>query len=60
MAADNDENTVADYALKEQYLEYMTVIEGDTKEDEIRLRQIQDLEDDMQSIDDKDFWDERE
>eukprot|EP00971_Amphidinium_carterae_P245020 4864872-Amphidinium_carterae.1 len=49
MAADNDEYTVTEYALKEHYLEFMTVIEGDTKEDEIRLRQIQDPEDDMQS-----------
>eukprot|EP00971_Amphidinium_carterae_P046310 911593-Amphidinium_carterae.1 len=60
MAADNDENTVTDYALKEQYLEYMTVIEGDTPEDEIRLMQIQDIEDDTQSIDDKKYWDNRE
>eukprot|EP00971_Amphidinium_carterae_P050982 1003802-Amphidinium_carterae.1 len=60
MAADNDENTVTDYALREQYLEYMTIIEGDTKEDKICLRQIQDLEDDMQSIDDREYWDNRE
>eukprot|EP00971_Amphidinium_carterae_P152683 3026512-Amphidinium_carterae.1 len=60
MAADNDENTITDYALKEQYLEYRTVIEGDTPEDEIRLRQIQDIEDDVQSIEDKEFYDERE
>eukprot|EP00971_Amphidinium_carterae_P103906 2057554-Amphidinium_carterae.1 len=60
MAADNNENTVTDYALKEQYLDYMTVIEGDTPEDEIQLRQIQDIEDDMQSIDDKEYWDNRE
>eukprot|EP00971_Amphidinium_carterae_P291830 5793029-Amphidinium_carterae.1 len=60
MAADKDVDTVTDYGLKIEYLEYMTVIEGDTAEDEIRLKQIQDIEDDMQSIDDREYYDERE
>eukprot|EP00971_Amphidinium_carterae_P144503 2863475-Amphidinium_carterae.1 len=37
--------------------EYMTHIQGDTEEDDIRLRQLQDLEDDRQSIVDKDYYD---
>eukprot|EP00971_Amphidinium_carterae_P092629 1834548-Amphidinium_carterae.1 len=61
MAADNDEvQNKFDYPLREEYVEYTTRIEGDTEADVIRLRQIQDLEDDIQSIDDKEYWDNRE
>eukprot|EP00971_Amphidinium_carterae_P189188 3755683-Amphidinium_carterae.1 len=48
------------YDLSEEHVEYMTHINGDTEEDDIRLRQLQDLEDDVQSIDDQNFWDKRE
>eukprot|EP00971_Amphidinium_carterae_P320540 6371219-Amphidinium_carterae.1 len=59
MAADSEEY-VTDYPLKEQYIEYMTIIEGDTKEDGIRLQQLQDLDDDIQSISDKEYYEKRE
>eukprot|EP00971_Amphidinium_carterae_P216231 4292295-Amphidinium_carterae.5 len=51
---------VTDYPLKEQYIEYMTIIEGDTKEAGIRLQQLQDLDDDIRSIVDKEQYEERE
>eukprot|EP00971_Amphidinium_carterae_P350763 6491729-Amphidinium_carterae.2 len=38
----------------------MTIIEGDAKEDAIRLQQLQDLEDDIQSIVDKEHYEELE
>eukprot|EP00971_Amphidinium_carterae_P050027 985906-Amphidinium_carterae.1 len=59
MAADSNEY-VTDYPLMEQYIEYMTIIEGDTKEDGIRLQQLQDLDDDIQSIVDKEHYEKRE
>eukprot|EP00971_Amphidinium_carterae_P262708 5211429-Amphidinium_carterae.1 len=60
MAADNDEAQHWIYDLTEQHVEHMTHIQGDTEDDDIRLRQIQDLEDDMQSIDDQEYYDKRE
>eukprot|EP00971_Amphidinium_carterae_P101910 2017269-Amphidinium_carterae.1 len=57
MEAGNDEHN---YELTEQHIEYMTHIQGDTEEDDIRLRQFNDLDDDIQSIDDQNFWDKRE
>eukprot|EP00971_Amphidinium_carterae_P188491 3741474-Amphidinium_carterae.1 len=59
MAADNDEVQHQIYVLTEQHVEYMTHIQGDTEDDDIRLRQIQDLEDDIQSIDDQEYYDKR-
>eukprot|EP00971_Amphidinium_carterae_P279536 5549377-Amphidinium_carterae.1 len=53
---DNDEQYRI-YELTEQHIEY---IQGDTQEDDIRLRQLQDLEDDMQSMDDQEHYDKRE
>eukprot|EP00971_Amphidinium_carterae_P020002 394198-Amphidinium_carterae.1 len=38
----------------------MTHITGDTDEDGIHLRQLQDLDDDIQSIDNHDFGDKSE
>eukprot|EP00971_Amphidinium_carterae_P073318 1449751-Amphidinium_carterae.1 len=57
---DNDEVQHQIYPLTEQNIEYMEHIQGDTQEDDIRLRQLQDLEDDMQSIDDQEYDDKRE
>eukprot|EP00971_Amphidinium_carterae_P244092 4846765-Amphidinium_carterae.1 len=61
MAAGSTEQRIVttNYDLRTQHLEYMTVIEGDTEKDELRLRRIQDLEDDIQSIDDNEYWDKR-
>eukprot|EP00971_Amphidinium_carterae_P295652 5871585-Amphidinium_carterae.1 len=41
------------YELNEQNIEYITHLPGDTADDDIRLRQIEHLEDDLQSIDDQ-------
>eukprot|EP00971_Amphidinium_carterae_P013093 258050-Amphidinium_carterae.1 len=60
MAADSDEVQHQIYDLTEQYIEYMTHVQGDTEDDDIRLIQIQDLEDNMQSIDDQEYYDKRE
>eukprot|EP00971_Amphidinium_carterae_P283309 5624693-Amphidinium_carterae.1 len=54
----NDQEHI--YDLSEEHIEYMTHLPGDTAEDDIRIRQLQDLDDDIQSIDDHDFWDKRE
>eukprot|EP00971_Amphidinium_carterae_P075042 1483078-Amphidinium_carterae.1 len=59
MAADSDNDNITSYPLTDEYLEYMTIIEGDTKEDAIRLQQLQDLDDDIQSVVDKEHYDEQ-
>eukprot|EP00971_Amphidinium_carterae_P031213 614454-Amphidinium_carterae.1 len=58
MEAGHDDDHI--YELNEQHIVYMTHIQGHTEEDDIRLQQLQDLEDDMQSIDDKDYYDRAE
>eukprot|EP00971_Amphidinium_carterae_P317199 6305988-Amphidinium_carterae.2 len=58
MEADEERERI--YDLSEVHIEYITHLPGDTAEDDIRLRQLQDLDDDIQSIDDQDFWDKRE
>eukprot|EP00971_Amphidinium_carterae_P255744 5077515-Amphidinium_carterae.2 len=61
MAADsNNDEYLTSYPLTEQYIEYMTVIEGDTQEDGIRIQQMQDLNDDIQSIVDKEEYEARQ
>eukprot|EP00971_Amphidinium_carterae_P224415 4452051-Amphidinium_carterae.1 len=48
------------YDLNEQNLEYITHLSGDTAEDDTRLRQIEVLEDDLQSIDDVEYYRKRQ
>eukprot|EP00971_Amphidinium_carterae_P232755 4619352-Amphidinium_carterae.1 len=48
------------YELNEHNMKYMTHIQGDMEEDDIRLRQIEHLEDDLQSIDDIEYHEKRE
>eukprot|EP00971_Amphidinium_carterae_P270653 5370983-Amphidinium_carterae.1 len=52
------ENTVV-YELIEQNLEYLTHLPGDTDEDATRIELIQVLEDDIQSIEDDEYYRKR-
>eukprot|EP00971_Amphidinium_carterae_P277936 5517134-Amphidinium_carterae.1 len=47
------------YDLNEHNIEYLTHLPGDTQDDDKRLRQIEVLEDDLQSIDDQEYYDKR-
>eukprot|EP00971_Amphidinium_carterae_P014401 284443-Amphidinium_carterae.1 len=48
------------YELNEQNIEYITHLPGDTTEDDIRLRQIVHLEDDIESIIDEEYYTRRQ
>eukprot|EP00971_Amphidinium_carterae_P283847 5635403-Amphidinium_carterae.1 len=47
------------YDLNEQNLEYLTHLPGDTTEDDIRIKQIAVLDDDLQSIIDEEYYTKR-
>eukprot|EP00971_Amphidinium_carterae_P088590 1753033-Amphidinium_carterae.1 len=57
MEAESNEDRI--YELNENNIEYMTHTQGDTDEDDVRLRQIEHLEDDIQSIDDDEHYNKR-
>eukprot|EP00971_Amphidinium_carterae_P187954 3730633-Amphidinium_carterae.1 len=58
-AMETGENKIV-YDLTEKNLEYLTHLPGDTDEDAIRIRQIEVLDDDIQSIDDEEYYKKRE
>eukprot|EP00971_Amphidinium_carterae_P276744 5492140-Amphidinium_carterae.1 len=47
------------YDLNEHNIEYLTHLPGDTQDDDKRLQQIAVLEDDLQSIEDEEYYAKR-